>query len=406
MKALAVLPISTKNMLEESRVLQFIQRWAQSRPLSQPAEQDGYSSESTSRAQTPLNTPDGPPAKLATELDGDTPKRAVYRRLKIISENSLDSALSDASKASDGKEEEDEEEEEMEDEPSQLEATIEREVKVESIEAPSESQAELEVELKQEPPETVEITISMPEAAGNEGVTLEMQELEEKPLCKPEEQLEDEKMVEETKSEEPSEIPTESAIVEDVPSVTDTISTQDVSNDVVADVETPITETQVENASSEQCNSEENASCSTAEITPTPPSEVIMESVSSESTAVAIESTPTESPSVPVETTPPGSAAVSTENSSSEAVVAAESADASALAIVAVPAEGTAVGTPSQDEEEGVSDVESERSQEPQVRASDISDMAARLLDSWKDLKARFVKSRDALIHCKNAFLT
>uniref|UniRef100_A0A671PR84 [histone H3]-lysine(36) N-trimethyltransferase n=1 Tax=Sinocyclocheilus anshuiensis TaxID=1608454 RepID=A0A671PR84_9TELE len=206
MKALAVLPISTKNMLEESRVLQFIQRWAQSRPLSQPAEQDGYSSESTSRAQTPLNTPDGPPAKLATELDGDTPKRAVYRRLKIISENSLDSALSDASKASDGKEEEDEEEEEMEDEPSQLEATIEREVKVENSEVPSESQAELEPELKQEPPETEE---------------------------------------------------------------------------------------------------------------------------------------------------------------------------------------GAAVGTPSQDEEEGVSDVESERSQEPQVRASDISDMAARLLDSWKDLKVR-----------------
>uniref|UniRef100_A0A671M7U3 [histone H3]-lysine(36) N-trimethyltransferase n=1 Tax=Sinocyclocheilus anshuiensis TaxID=1608454 RepID=A0A671M7U3_9TELE len=212
MKALAVLPISTKNMLEESRVLQFIQRWAQSRPLSQPAEQDGYSSESTSRAQTPLNTPDGPPAKLASELDGDTPKRAVYRRLKIISENSLDSAMSDASKASDGKEEEeDEEEEEMEDETSQL------------------------------------------------------------------------------------------------------------------------------------------------------------ESVSSESTAVAIESAPTESPSASVETTPPESV-------------------------------GAAVGTPSQDEEEGVSDVESERSQEPQVQASDISDMAARLLDSWKDLKARlrFVKSRDA----------
>lgn len=121
-----------------------------------------------------------------------------------------------------------------------------------------------------------------------------------------------------------------------------------------------------------------------------------MESVTSDSTAVVIESTPTESPSVSLETTPPVSATVSTENTSSEAVVAAESADASALAIVAVPAEGAAVGTPSQDEEEGVSDVESERSQEPQVRASDICDMAARLLDSWKDLKARlrFVKSR------------
>ncbi|KTF75336.1 hypothetical protein cypCar_00033330 [Cyprinus carpio] len=274
MKALAVLPISTKNMLEESRVLQFIQRWAQSRPLSQPAEQDGYSSESTSRAQTPLNTPDGPPAKLATELDGDTPKRAVYRRLKIISENSLDSALSDASKASDGKEEEDEEEE-MEDEHSQLEATIEREVKVENSEVPSESQAELEPELKQEPPEPEEVTHSTPEATGGEGETLETQEPEEKHLVKPEEQLEDEKIVEETKSEEPSECQTESATVEDAPSVTDTTSAADISNDVVVEVEAPITETQVENTSSEQCSSEENASCSTAGITPTQPSETI-----------------------------------------------------------------------------------------------------------------------------------
>uniref|UniRef100_A0A671M4R4 [histone H3]-lysine(36) N-trimethyltransferase n=1 Tax=Sinocyclocheilus anshuiensis TaxID=1608454 RepID=A0A671M4R4_9TELE len=373
MKALAVLPISTKNMLEESRVLQFIQRWAQSRPLSQPAEQDGYSSESTSRAQTPLNTPDGPPAKLASELDGDTPKRAVYRRLKIISENSLDSAMSDASKASDGKEEEeDEEEEEMEDETSQLEATIEREVKVENSEAPSESQAELEPELKQEPPETEEVTHSTPEDTGSEGETLETQEPEEKPIVKPEEQLEDEKIVEETKSEEPSESQTESTTVEDAPSVTDTTSAADIINDVVAEVETPMAETQVENASSEQCSSEGNESCSTAEITPTQPSETIMESVSSESTAVAIESAPTESPSASVETTPPESVAVSTENISSEAVVAAGSADATALAIVAVPAEGAAVGTPSQDEEEGVSDVESERSQEPQVQASDI----------------------------------
>lgn len=119
MKALAVLPISTKNMLEESRVLQFIQRWAQSRPQVLPSEQDGYSSESTSRAQTPLNTPDGSSscAKLGQELDAsDTPKRAVYRRLKIVSENSLDSAMSDASKASDCKEEDDEEEDEEEEE--------------------------------------------------------------------------------------------------------------------------------------------------------------------------------------------------------------------------------------------------------------------------------------------------
>uniref|UniRef100_A0A7N9ATF6 [histone H3]-lysine(36) N-trimethyltransferase n=1 Tax=Mastacembelus armatus TaxID=205130 RepID=A0A7N9ATF6_9TELE len=120
MKTLAVLPISTKNMLEESRVLTFIQRWAQTKSLPQPSEMDGYSSENTSRAQTPLNTPDGSSTKLGPEIDGDTSKPAVYRRLKIISENSLDSALSDASKASDGKEEEEEDDDEEEDESSRV----------------------------------------------------------------------------------------------------------------------------------------------------------------------------------------------------------------------------------------------------------------------------------------------
>ncbi|EHA98669.1 Histone-lysine N-methyltransferase SETD2 [Heterocephalus glaber] len=43
--------------------------------------------------------------------------------------------------------------------------------------------------------------------------------------------------------------------------------------------------------------------------------------------------------------------------------------------------------TPSQDEEEGVSDVESERSQEQPDKTVDISDLATKLLDSWKDLK-------------------
>uniref|UniRef100_A0A8C6MDU2 [histone H3]-lysine(36) N-trimethyltransferase n=1 Tax=Nothobranchius furzeri TaxID=105023 RepID=A0A8C6MDU2_NOTFU len=121
MKTLAVLPISTKNMLEESKVLALIQRWAQTKTLPQQAEMDGYSSENTSRAQTPLNIPDGSSTKMAPELDSDTSKPAVYQRLKIVSENSLDSALSDASKASDEKEEEeDEEEEEDDDEKSHL----------------------------------------------------------------------------------------------------------------------------------------------------------------------------------------------------------------------------------------------------------------------------------------------
>uniref|UniRef100_A0A8C7IR29 SET domain containing 2, histone lysine methyltransferase n=1 Tax=Oncorhynchus kisutch TaxID=8019 RepID=A0A8C7IR29_ONCKI len=216
MKTLSALPISTKNMLEESHVLSLIQRWAQTHSLPQApgAEQDGYSSENMSRAQTPLNTPDGSSAsvaKLGPELDSDTPKRAVYRRLKI-SENSLDSAMSDASKASDGKEEEEEDEEEMEDE-----------------------------EVSQEHPGQVAPEGPLEVAPGTEDA---------------------------------------------------------------AQVVTPASEA------------------------PPPPSPV-------------------------------------------------------------VPVEPAAVGTPSQDEEEGVSDVESERSQEALLSAVDIGDMAARLLDSWKDLKAR-----------------
>uniref|UniRef100_A0A8C6SV63 [histone H3]-lysine(36) N-trimethyltransferase n=1 Tax=Neogobius melanostomus TaxID=47308 RepID=A0A8C6SV63_9GOBI len=101
LKTLDVLPISTKNMLEESKVLTLIQRWAQTFP--QPTENDGYSSENTTRA--------------GTDMDNDTSKPSVFRRLKIISENSLDSALSDASKASDGKED-DEDDDEDDDESS------------------------------------------------------------------------------------------------------------------------------------------------------------------------------------------------------------------------------------------------------------------------------------------------
>uniref|UniRef100_A0A672JB44 [histone H3]-lysine(36) N-trimethyltransferase n=1 Tax=Salarias fasciatus TaxID=181472 RepID=A0A672JB44_SALFA len=133
MKTLAVLPICTKNMLEESRVLTLIQRWAQTKTLPQPAEMDGYSSENTSRAQTPLNTPDGSSTKLGPEMDGDPSKPAVFRRLKIISENSLDSALSDASKASDGKEEEEEEEDEEEEENSRAELSDAKQSKTETL---------------------------------------------------------------------------------------------------------------------------------------------------------------------------------------------------------------------------------------------------------------------------------
>lgn len=102
-KTLEHLPIPTKNMLEESKVLPIIQRWSQTKAaVPQLSEGDGYSSENTSRAHTPLNTPD-PPAKLSTDADTDTPKKLVFRRLKIISENSMDSAISDATSELEGK---------------------------------------------------------------------------------------------------------------------------------------------------------------------------------------------------------------------------------------------------------------------------------------------------------------
>ncbi|XP_001375978.3 histone-lysine N-methyltransferase SETD2 isoform X2 [Monodelphis domestica] len=102
-KTLEHLPIPTKNMLEESKVLPIIQRWSQTKTaIPHFSEGDGYSSENTSRAHTPLNTPD-PSTKPSTEADTDTPKKLVFRRLKIISENSMDSAISDATSELEGK---------------------------------------------------------------------------------------------------------------------------------------------------------------------------------------------------------------------------------------------------------------------------------------------------------------
>ncbi|KAG8138660.1 hypothetical protein E2320_001467 [Naja naja] len=95
-RTLELLPIPNKNMLEESKILPIIQRWARTKSaIPQLSEGDGYSSENTSRAHTPLNTPDPASAKPLLEGEMDTPKKLASRRLKIISENSMDSALSD-----------------------------------------------------------------------------------------------------------------------------------------------------------------------------------------------------------------------------------------------------------------------------------------------------------------------
>uniref|UniRef100_A0A2K5R257 Histone-lysine N-methyltransferase SETD2 n=1 Tax=Cebus imitator TaxID=2715852 RepID=A0A2K5R257_CEBIM len=163
-KTLEHLPIPTKNMLEESKVLPIIQRWSQTKTAVPPlSEGDGYSSENTSRAHTPLNTPD-PSMKLSAEVDTDTPKKLMFRRLKIISENSMDSAISDATselEGKDGKEDLDplenipvEEEEELQSQqllPQQLpECKVDSETSVDASKLPtSEPEADAEIEPKE-----------------------------------------------------------------------------------------------------------------------------------------------------------------------------------------------------------------------------------------------------------------
>lgn len=359
MKTLAVLPISTKNMLEESRVLTFIQRWAQAHTLPQPAEMDGYSSESTSRAQTPLNTPDGSSTKLGPELDSDAPKPAVYRRLKIISENSLDSALSDASKASDGKEEEEEEEDdEEEDESSRAGLPDAKPVKAEVVgeaadpakepteESVKESKAEKQeeagmspsIQVQPEPEEAKDKT----EELGVEGKDVDMKEdMSEGPkdtIKEPKETSEEQK---ESGEEQTSQAVEEKTGVEEEQHIAE-----------AEEPESESTQMEVSDAPSEQPVESMEAQPETKEAEKAPSSE--------------------EQPGEATTDVPPSS-------ETPEASIASEATVA--------PTEPSVVGTPSQDEEEGVSDVESERSQEPQLSAVDISGMAARLLETWKDLK-------------------
>ncbi|XP_044936552.1 histone-lysine N-methyltransferase SETD2 isoform X4 [Mustela putorius furo] len=198
-KTLEHLPIPTKNMLEESKVLPIIQRWSQTKTaIPQLSEGDGYSSENTSRAHTPLNTPD-PSAKLSTEADTDTPKKLMFRRLKIISENSMDSAISDATselEGKDGKEDLDqlenvpvEEEEELQSQQlltQQLpESKVESEITVEASKLPtSEPEADTEIEPKEGNGPKLEETIAeeTPSQDEEEGVSdVESERSQEQP---------------------------------------------------------------------------------------------------------------------------------------------------------------------------------------------------------------------------------
>lgn len=179
MKTLELLPIPTKNMLEESKVLPIIQRWAQTKSaIPQLSEGDGYSSENTSRAHTPLNTPELS-AKQSAEGDTDTPKKLVFRRLKIISENSMDSAISDTTSELEGKEGK-EDLDQLEVAPTEVseEQQPQQEVKV-AVDTPVESskpqelEAEPEVEVKESNGTKLEepITMETPSQDEEEGVS-------------------------------------------------------------------------------------------------------------------------------------------------------------------------------------------------------------------------------------------
>lgn len=351
MKTLAVLPISTKNMLEESRVLTFIQRWAQTKSLPQPTEMDGYSSENTSRAQTPLNTPDGSSTKLGPELEGDPSKPAVYRRLKIISENSLDSALSDASKASDGKEEEEEDDEEEEDEASHAGLSECKELKADPV-------GEAETPTKETMDETVkEIKEENQEETGMD-------------LCS---------------QDQPQS--------EDAKDKMDLVKEDEMKEYTNEEHEPEESKARDEQDSGKEQNSQEEAK--NAELPSSQPIIEILEpkSQSIETDSSVLQSEPpseqTDGQSEMQETNKdhPGNE-VQPHESTTDAPPSSETLELSIRSeMSAVHVDPSVTGTPSQDEEEGVSDVESERSQEPQLSSLDISGMAARLLESWKDLK-------------------
>ncbi|KAM9783170.1 histone-lysine N-methyltransferase SETD2 [Neosynchiropus ocellatus] len=330
MKTLHVLPIPTKNMLEESRVLTFIQRWAQTKALPQAVEMDGYSSENTSRAQTPLNTPDGSASKLGPELDGDATKPAVYRRLKIISENSLDSALSDASKASDGKDEDEEADDEDGDESSNGGLSDAKQLKEGAAMEAEESQ-------KEEPPKEAETGSSSPEHSSDEANNKTDLEKSDGQTNEPSD---------ERTSDQPPVPAIESSPAADPERRPATASMSD---------DQPPSESLRPETASPHVDVVEGLPDQTSDYSPA-------ETLSSELPSVS-------------------------ESAVETPLILESVASAAPLEVAAPLSEQPAIGTPSQDEEEGVSDVESERSQEPQVSTLDISGMAAKLLDVWKDLK-------------------
>lgn len=421
-----------------------IQRWAQTKALPQPAEVDGYSSENTSRAQTPLNTPDGSTTKLGPELENDTPKRAVYRPLKIISENSLDSALSDASKASDGKEEEEDDEEEDESSHAPLPESMEEKAEPSGeVEPPAKETKEESVgDLKEETLEESALNQSTPFEPQQEemkleelGETEEIKEgtvkVEAVNLCQAPETASEEDV--ERIEEQTFQIEEEKAKTEEVLEVRTTQSHQ------VEVSEAPSLAKQHEAGQAENTEAKNTANieerleypsdCTTdvppSSLAPEPStqapeaglqapeakceapetgSEALGASSEAPESSLQAPAASSEAPEASLQATETGSEGPEASLQALEASSEAPDACTPTESTVA-PMEPLLVGTPSQDEEEGPSDVESERSQEPQLGMVDISGLAARLLESWKDLKARWSKDVSSLLSDNTFYL-
>lgn len=401
LKTLAVLPISTKNMLEESKVLTLIQRWAQTCP--QPTENDGYSSENTSRAQTPLNTPDGSSARAGTDMDNDTSKPSVFRRLKIISENSLDSALSDASKASDGKEDE-EEDDEDDDESSRAGHSEAPETKPEpevetKPEPEAETKPESEVEAKPEPeaetkPEPEAETKVEPDV---EPVELVM-ETENKIQEEREESSENKINIQEESNSTNGQDITEMVLEEEEAVIKEDTSDSQIKEssgekepnkdgECVNELEVLTEEMEVTGQDGVKDDDPQSQSPEGEASASTTPAQTETDEMVLSQTEPALTASASEPMEVQAETQE--SDKTNTEQTNESAVDFAVSSDVPEVSVpsAAASVEPSVVGTPSQDDEDGLSDVESERSQEPQLSSLDISGMAARLLESWKDLK-------------------
>lgn len=375
LKTLAVLPISTKNMLEESKVLTLIQRWAQSCP--QATENDGYSSENTSRAQTPLNTPDGSNTRVGTDMDSDTSKPSVFRRLKIISENSLDSALSDASKASDGKED-DEDDDEDDDESSRVGLSEIPEAKPEQEVVTKTELVDIKAETEVEPEEIHnEIENKIPEDGG--------EELDEKKMNIHEEPKS-------TNDQDGTEMILEMVehvvkgdISDSVMEITDEKEPNKV--EYINELEVITEETAVTQQDDNKVDDSQDQSPEEEASTSTGPAQTETVHPVPSQTEPALTASISEPMEVQAEVQI--SDKTSPEQPNECAVDVALSSDAAEVSVTSAAAsvEPSVVGTPSQDDEDALSDVESERSQEPQLSSLDISGMAARLLETWKDLK-------------------